>query len=246
MQRVIFENVSIVFPVFNLVDRSLKRRFWNLLTGEMEESKIKNDSLIHSLKQISFSISDGERVGVIGKNGAGKSTLLRTLAGVYQPVKGKVTINGQVTSLINISLGIDKEATGLENIYLRSSLLGIPKSSVQDKLCEIIEFSELGHFIDYPVRTYSSGMQFKLAFAITLLLQPEVLLMDEWLSVGDAHFKKKVEAHLETLVKSTGVLVLASHSRRLIERVCTRVLWLEGGVLKMDGRPEDVCREYWN
>lgn len=152
---------------------------------------------------------------------------------------------GNVGSLIGISLGIDSEATGVENIFMRAALLGIPKKVVEEKLDDLIAFAELDDFINMPVRTYSSGMHMRLAFAVSTMISPEILLMDEWLSVGDKKFNEKAEKRLTSLIENSNILVIASHSRALIENCCTRVVWLENGRIKMDGDPKEVCRMYF-
>ena len=202
-------------------------------------------TVVRSLDHLNLEIKSHERVGLIGHNGAGKSTLLRVLSSVYEPTEGVAKIKGSIGSLIDISLGIDLEATGLENIYLRSALLGIPKKNVDKELNSLVEFTELGDFINMPVRTYSTGMHMRLAFAVSTMISPDILLMDEWLSVGDQSFQEKAENRLNRLIERTNILVIATHSRRLIERCCTRVLWLEHGRLKMDGSPEQVCPLYF-
>ena len=202
--------------------------------------------VVRALQNLSFEFSDGDRVGLIGQNGAGKSTLLRVLSGVYQPTHGTVASQGHVASLIDISLGIDHEATGRENILLRGALLGFSKTEIETKLDEIIAFSELSEFIDMPVRTYSSGMHLRLAFAVSTVIRPEILLMDEWLSVGDDRFQHKAEARLTELVEATKILVIASHSRDLIQHLCNRVIWLEQGSIKIDGPPDEVCSAYFD
>ena len=202
--------------------------------------------VIRALHELNFSFAHGDRVGLVGHNGAGKSTLLRVLSGAYIPTQGRVLRQGCVASLIDISLGIDHEATGRENIYLRGALLGLSKTEINARLDEMIAFSELGEFIDMPVRTYSSGMHLRLAFSVSTVIQPEILLMDEWLSVGDEGFKQKAEARLAELVESTSILVIASHSRDLIMKTCNRVLWLENGMIKLDGTPDEVCRAYFD
>ena len=198
------------------------------------------------MSNINLKIRDNERVGLLGHNGAGKSTLLRVLGGVYTPSSGSAEIQGKVGSLIDISLGIDSEATGLENIFLRGSLLGIPKKKIEHELENIIDFSELGDFINMPVRTYSTGMHMRLAFAVSTMITPDILLMDEWLSVGDQGFQNKAEKKLTDLVNKSNILVLASHSRDLIEKCCTRAIWLEHGNLIMDGKVSDVCSKYFS
>ena len=196
-------------------------------------------------RALSFTLKDGDRVGLLGHNGAGKSTLLRLLSGVYEPSSGSARIKGEIGSLIDISLGIDPEATGRENIYLRGGLLGMTRSEIAAQIDDIIEFSELGDFVDMPLRTYSTGMHLRLAFAVSTVVRPEILLMDEWLSVGDEGFKHKAEARVTELVQSTNILVIASHSRELVLHICNRVIWLEHGKIRMDSDPGTVCQAYF-
>ena len=164
---------------------------------------------------------------------------------MYPPTEGRVATKGNIASLIDISLGIDHEATGRENIILRGALLGITDAEMKEKINEIIEFSELNEFIDMPVRTYSSGMHLRLAFSVSTVINPEVLIMDEWLSVGDENFKNKANTRLAKLVNSTDILVIASHSSELIKKNCNRVIWLENGEIKMVGNPDFVCSAYF-
>ena len=201
--------------------------------------------VIRALENLSFKIQDGDRVALLGHNGAGKTTLLRVLSGVYTPTSGNATVQGKLGSLIDISLGIDPEASGLENIYIRGRLLGMSASEINTKTPEIVEYSELGDFIEMPVRTYSTGMHMRLAFTIATTLRPEILLMDEWLSVGDEGFKHKAETRMSEVVESTRILVVATHSRELVINTCTRAIWLEHGKIKMDGTSEDVSRAYF-
>jgi lipopolysaccharide transport system ATP-binding protein len=201
--------------------------------------------MVRALSGINLEIKEGERIGLVGHNGAGKSTMLRALSGVYAPSKGSVEIDGRIGSLIDISLGINLEASGRENIFIRGALLGLTKSEIQNKFAEIVEFSELGEFIEMPVRTYSSGMHLRLAFAVSTIVRPEILLMDEWLSVGDESFKHKAETRLAELVSTTKILVIASHSRELIASTCDRVIWLEHGQVKMDGPTSEVAPIYF-
>ena len=199
-----------------------------------------------TLDKVRFCVPQGHISGLIGRNGAGKSTLLRALSNVYHPTAGRAEIVGEIGSLVDIGLGIDGEATGRENIYIRGALLGLKHNEIEKRFDEIVEFSELGEFINMPVRTYSSGMHLRLAFAVATIIRPEILLMDEWLSVGDAAFNEKAEQRLNDLVKSSRILVIASHSRDLIERTCNRVMWFEHGHLKMDSSPGIVCPAYWD
>jgi len=245
MAQIQFIQAGVEIPIFNASSRSVKARLLQMATGGKLSADQSGHVVVRALQDLNFTLSDGDRVGLVGHNGAGKSTLLRVLSGVYHPTQGRVVSQGHVASLIDVSLGIDHEATGRENIFLRGALLGLSKKEVAVKLNEIIEFSELGDFIDMPVRTYSSGMHLRLAFSVSTVISPEILLMDEWLSVGDENFKHKAEARLAELVQATKILVIASHSRDLIMKTCNRVLWLEHGSIKMDGTPDDVCAAYF-
>ena len=200
---------------------------------------------IRALDGIAFTLKDGDRLGLVGHNGAGKSTLLRLLGKVYIPCAGTARIEGSIGSLIAISLGIDQEATGRENIYIRGSLLGLKKQEIEQKIGQIIELCDLGSFIDLPIRTYSTGMQMRLAFAVSTMIRPDILIMDEWLSVGDESFRSKAESRMVDLVNNAQILIIASHSKELIKNTCNRVIWLEHGKIKMDGTPEDVLTAYF-
>lgn len=245
MSFISLKNVTVDIPIYNSQSRSLKKTFMGFASGGRIGLSEKGFSIVRSLTDITLEIKDGERIGLLGPNGAGKSTLLRVLGGAYIPTGGEAIIEGKVGSLIDVSLGIDSESTGIENIYLRAALLQIPKKVVDEQLDSIIEFTELGEFINMPVRTYSSGMHMRLAFAISTMIRPEILLMDEWLSVGDLNFQKKAEQRLNDLIKRSSILVIASHSRQLIEKCCTRAILLENGHIRMDGRAKDVCAFYF-
>lgn len=244
MTHIVFEHVNIDFPIYNSKNRSLKNRVMQAATGG-KVSFGSEGTVIRSLEDVSFKITEGEKVGLIGHNGAGKSTLLRALTGVYAPTAGKIEVVGDVGSLVDISLGIDEEVTGRENIFIRGALLGLSRLEIESKFNDIVNFSELGDFVDMPVRTYSTGMHMRLAFAVATVIRPQILLMDEWLSVGDASFNEKAEERLNNLVHSSKILVIASHSRDQVEKICNRVMWFEHGRLKMDGSPSDVCKAYW-
>lgn len=245
MAEIKFTEASIEFPIFNATSRSLTSRILEVATGGRLDADKDGRVVVKALDNISLTIVDGERVGLLGHNGSGKSTLLRAFCGVFEPSEGSAEIRGQVGSLIDLSLGINPEATGRENIYLRGALLGMSKREVAANFSSIVEFSELGDFIEMPVRTYSSGMHLRLAFAVSTVLRPEILLMDEWLSVGDENFKHKAEARLIEVVDSTKILVIATHSRDLLEKTCTRAIWLEHGQIKMDGPAREVAQAYF-
>lgn len=245
MASIIFNNVFIDFPIFNAHSRSIKKRLMQTATGGQLNADEQGRITVRALEDISFTFTDGDRVALLGHNGAGKSTLLRAIGKVYQPSSGSINIQGEIGSLIDISLGIDTEATGRENIFLRGGMLGLSKDQLKHQLDEIIGFSELGEFIDMPLRTYSTGMNMRLAFAISTTLRPEILVMDEWLSVGDEKFKHKAERRMKEVVDATSILVVASHSRDLIMNTCNRVIWLEHGLIKMDGDPAAILEAYF-
>ena len=245
MAKIVFTGVSVEFPIFNANGRSLTSRLLQVATGGKLDADPNGRVVVKALEGISFSFGDGDRIGLLGHNGAGKSTLLRALSGVYAPSRGTAKSDGEIGSLIDISLGINPEATGRENIFIRGALLGFTKAEMAKKFEAIVEFSELGDFIEMPVRTYSSGMHLRLAFAVSTVVRPEILLMDEWLSVGDESFKHKAEDRLREVVDSTEILVLASHSRELIEKTCNRAIWLEHGTIKMDGPVAEVTTAYF-
>jgi lipopolysaccharide transport system ATP-binding protein len=245
MSHINFENVVVEFPIFNATGRSFTSSILKVATGGMLDSDPNGRVLVKALSNISFSFHEGDRVALLGHNGAGKSTMLRALGRVYAPTKGTAEIAGRVGSLIDINLGINPEATGRENVFIRGQLLGLTKKEISTKYQEIVDFAELGNFMEMPVRTYSTGMHLRLAFAVSTVVRPEILLMDEWLSVGDANFQHKAEARLRELVSETKILVIATHSRELVESVCTRAIWLEHGQIKMDGPVSEVVLAYF-
>jgi len=245
MASIEFENVCVDFAIYNANGRSLKKRLMQVATGGQIGADKEGRVVVRALEGLTFSFHDGDRVGLLGHNGAGKSTLLRLLGGVYEPSSGHAKVEGEIGSLIDISLGTDPEATGRENIYMRGALLGMPRAQIKKRIDEIIDFSELGDFVDMPLRTYSTGMHLRLAFAVSTIVRPEILLMDEWLSVGDEGFKRKAEERMTELVAATNILVLASHSRDLILHTCNRVLWLEHGKIKMDTDPQTAVAAYF-
>lgn len=245
MASIEFNNVSVDFPIYNTNGRSLKKRLMQVATGGQLGATEQGVVVVRALDNLNFTLNDGDRVALMGHNGAGKSTLLRLLGGVYEPSSGSIQTKGEIGSLIDISLGIDHESTGRENIYVRGGLLGMTRAEINNHLNDIIEFSDLGNFIDVPVRTYSTGMHLRLAFAVSTLLRPEILVMDEWLSVGDENFKRKAEKRMTDVVQATNILVIASHSRELILNLCNRVIWLEHGKIKMDTDPQSAVEAYF-
>jgi lipopolysaccharide transport system ATP-binding protein len=238
-------DASVDFPVYNAASLSLKNRVLSAITGGKIDRQHDGAVVIKGLQNITLKIGPGERVGLVGPNGAGKTTLLRVLSGIYHPTQGQASITGDCVSLINIGLGIDPEATGRENILLRGVMMGMHPAAINAKTEEIIDFTGLGDFIDMPFRTYSSGMQMRLAFAVSTGVRPQILLLDEWLSVGDEEFKERAEQCMRELVSASEILILASHSRELLLANCTRLIWLDHGQVRMDGNPADVVKAYF-
>lgn len=191
-------------------------------------------NVVEALSDLNLELKSGDRLGLMGHNGAGKSTFLRMLAGVYQPSKGRMQHQGTVASLIDPSLGIEADASGVENVMLRGLVMGLSRKKIELLLPDICEFSGLGEYVHMPVRTYSTGMLMRLAFSISTSVEADILLMDEWLSVGDAEFSEKAEIRMRHVVARSGILVLASHSEALIQRECNRLIRLEHGRIAED------------
>ncbi len=221
----------------NIQAYSIKKSLLKLKKAHVEE--------FQAVKGISFEVPNGEILGIIGKNGSGKSTTLKALAGIFCPDQGSIDLKGHTVSLLSIGVGFQKEVTGRENILLSGMLLGFSEEEIRAKMPEIIEFAELGRFIDMPVKTYSSGMHSKLAFSITAILETEIMLIDEVLSVGDAKFKKKSYAKMKELISNKNrTVVIVSHSESTLRDLCDRVMWMHDGEIKRIGDPEEVLEEY--
>lgn len=214
---------------------------------DMFNHKSKKRQVFRALKNITLTIDKGKVIGIIGSNGSGKSTLLKVIAGVYEPTSGVVDVKTDKVSLLSLGLGFNDELTGLDNIYLNASLLGLRKREIDEKLEDIIKFSEIGDFIYQPVKTYSSGMKSKLTFAIAINIEPELLLLDEIFSVGDIQFKKKSEKKIIELIKNENVtVVMVSHSLGRLKKVCSEVVWLEKGEIRAYGDAKQVIEAYQN
>jgi len=201
--------------------------------------------IFKAVKGVSFEIPKGQILGICGKNGSGKSTTLRAISGIFSPDKGSINLHGNSISLLSIGVGFQKKLTGYENIFLSGLLLGFSYEQIKEKINEIIEFSELGDFIYKPVRSYSSGMHSKLAFSITAILETDIILIDEVLSVGDIHFKQKSYNKMKELISDDKrTVVIVSHSSKTLIDLCDRVIWLHEGEIKKDGEPKEVMKEY--
>lgn len=225
--------------------RNLRKITNIFLSGRLSEDKHRK-IYVQSLRDISFSIKGGERVGLIGTNGAGKTTLLRTMSGIYEPVSGHLRIEGHISSLLDPSVGMNPELTGRENIRLRCYIDGVPRKQMNEIEEKVIEFSELGPYIDLPVKTYSSGMNLRLGFGLITAIDPQILLMDEWFMTGDEGFMLKATHRLENIVKKSQILIISTHSPQILIKWCNRIIWLEQGFLKMVGTPQEVLPVYLN
>lgn len=246
MAAISLSDVTVDYPLLGANSRSLRNRLLPPLVGGSLKRASDGHVTVRALDGVTLDIKDGERVALLGPNGSGKSTLLRVASGVFQPTEGKAFLEGSTGSLIDITLGMNPEASGRDNLYLRGALIGLTRSAVEELLEEIISFTGLGDFIDMPMRTYSSGMQMRLAFAISTVNRPEILLLDEWLSVGDESFRDRAEERLTQVVDDSKILVLASHSRVLVENLCSRGVWIESGKVREDGPINEVSHSYFS
>jgi len=236
-------NISIDFPLYHSDNRSLKKTVFGAASGRFGEDK-RRRPVVQALREISFTLRSGDRLGLIGHNGSGKTTLLRALSGIYQPSNGSLSMEGRLTSLLDPSQGMNMELTGRENIRLRGLFLGMGKPDIARLESDVEDFAEIGEFIDLPVRNYSSGMVVRLAFAMATAAHPEILLMDEWILAGDAAFMEKAKRRVEAMVRHADILILASHSSATIAEWCNRLIWLDAGKIVADGKPLEVLAQY--
>ena len=232
MASITLENVSVSFPVYSASTRSLKNRLIQSATGGQirADATSQRISVVQALQNINLSLQSGDRIGLVGHNGAGKTTLLRVLGGIYEPNSGRVAVQGSTVPLFDISLGMDQESTGYENIILRGLFLGLTRQQIKARMDEIADFTGLGPFLAMPLKTYSAGMQARLAFAVATAVHADVILMDEWIAVGDADFQKIAHKRILELMERAGILVLASHDLELIRLYCNKVMRIESGV----------------
>ena len=242
--RLTLKNVDVEFAIYGMHARSLKSQTLRVTTGGLISLPANSRVVVNALTNISLDIRSGERVGLIGHNGSGKTTLLRVLIGAYEPVRGSFNRVGHTASLCDMSYGFDPGASGMENILIRGMYLGLSRGLLLERQREIADFSGLGSYIYLPVHTYSVGMLMRLAFSISTSISPDILLMDEWLTVGDAGFVEKAKTRLMDLVHKTGILVIATHSFDILDQICNRLIWLDAGSLRADGSVAEVKREF--
>jgi len=245
MAHIGIQDLTIEFPIYHTSARSLKNRLIGQmgLGGRLDEDS-RHRVCVRALDGVSLSFVDGDRVALLGANGAGKSTLLRVLAGIYEPMRGRVQTEGRVASVFDLTLGFDPDCTGYENILLRGLCLGINRAEIRARREAIAAFTELGDYLAMPLRTYSSGMKLRLAFAVSTHVDAEILLMDEWIGAGDMAFTKKAEQYFVELVGNSAILVLASHSEQIVSRTCNKAVLLSHGKVAHVGGLDDVLRVY--
>jgi ABC-type polysaccharide/polyol phosphate transport system ATPase subunit len=239
MAHINLDHIEFNYPVFQVASRSLKMSAMRRITG--------NGSgvvQVRAIRDLSLQLKDGDRLGLIGRNGSGKSTLLRVVAGLAHPQTGRVDIQGRMVALIDRGLGINYELSGEANIELPLRFLGATEAEIKHARAWVPEFTGLQHFIHLPVRTYSEGMKARLTFALSTVIQADILVLDEWLSAGDINFVDKAEAQLTSMLNRTRILVFASHSLDLLQNTCTKILWMDGGRVVKLGDPSEVISEY--
>lgn len=246
MASVCLGHVSVSFPIYASSNRSIKNRLIQSATGGQIRSSSGSHkiSLIQALQDINLVLKSGDRVGLIGHNGAGKTTLLRVIAGIYEPNEGSVMVRGRAVPLFDIRLGMDPESTGYENILLRGLYLGLTKKQINAQIDDIAEFTELGDFLNLPIRTYSAGMQMRLAFAVSTSVAPEILLLDEGIGAGDASFLHKASTRLKNFTEKVSIIVLSSHSEHLISAMCNKALLIEHGRVIDTGETSEILNHY--
>lgn len=238
------DDVSVEFPIYEVSSRSIKKQLMRLTTGGAlsKESKVIS---VKALNHITLDIQSGDRVGLVGHNGAGKSTMLRVLAQIYEPTSGRITIDGKVSALLDVMLGMDAESTGYENIIMRGLIHGLTRKEILDRQQEIADFTDLGDYLAMPIRTYSSGMRLRLAFSIATSVLSEIIVLDEVVGAGDAAFMKKAEERLNSMLNNAEIVVLASHADAVISEVCNKAIWLDAGEVRFFG-PVVECLERYN
>lgn len=252
MSSITLEDYSLVYPMFHGSARSFKKSLFKGVREKLTNRQAVGGSIVSqadttvvvALDHVTLSIASGERVGLIGHNGAGKSTLLRALAGIYESSLGTMRVEGQVHALLSPQAGMNTDLTGRENIRLYARILGLSDKQAKVLESDVEQFAELGAFLDLPVRHYSSGMAIRLGFGLATAPRPEVLLMDEWFMAGDSHFQEKARERLTRLIECVRILVVTSHSMPILRQWCTRIIWMEGGRIRMDGPTDQIIDAY--
>lgn len=238
MSIIKMEDTDLVFKVWH------ERRLKDIIVPGSNQFNRYEDATVHALDHIDLTIHEGERVAVVGHNGAGKSTFLKVIAGVYKPSGGKLTVEGRISNMFELSMGFEQEQTGWDNMYLRGLMLGLKPKEIKAKMREIADFSELGEFLNMPVKYYSSGMYVRLAFSTSTAIMPDILLLDEVFAAGDAGFIGKATRRMKELVNVAKILVMVTHNMNTARDICNRCIWLDKGKIRMDGSPDEVTKAY--
>lgn len=244
MSKIILQNLSIYYPSYGADARSFKKSILNIAMGGKIERNNSRMVTINALSNINLTLNKGDRLALIGHNGAGKSTLLKVLAGIYSPSMGHIQVEGEISALLSINVGMKPGATGYENIYMRALMYGFSKKETEKIIQDVADFTELGNYLAMPVRTYSTGMSVRLAFGIATAIHPDILLIDEIIGTGDAYFLKKAEKRTLSIIEKSNILVFASHSTEWITRLCNKAAWLHQGEIKAVGNVYDVLEMY--
>jgi ABC-type polysaccharide/polyol phosphate transport system ATPase subunit len=243
MAKIRFDNVGFLYPLLDS-SRSFRVALDHKIGGVIRRGARARTLGVVALDGVSCEFVEGDRIAVVGRNGAGKSTFLRIIAGIYPPTQGKVMVEGRVSGLLAIGLGVELEDTGIENIYSIGLYLGLTKAQIESQLDDIAEFSELGEFLEMPMRTYSRGMQLRLAFAVATCFHPEILLLDEVFGAGDRQFAEKAEQRMRGFLARASIVVMTTHSMQLVRSHCNKAIWLDQGKLKMFGPIDEVLKAY--
>jgi len=238
MAHLVFDAVTVQYPVYGVRARSLRSQLVRISTGGRIERESHGVQIVTALRDASFALTDGDRVGLVGHNGAGKSTLLRAMAGVYQPAAGRIARRGRIATVFELGAGMDRELSGYENIIRMSLLLGLDLAEIRARMADIEAFTQLGEFLSLPVRTYSTGMATRLMFAVATSTRPDILLLDEIVGTGDAAFQEQAAQRMASLISSVGIFVFASHDTAALKKYCKRFLRLEHGVVREVGADE--------
>lgn len=240
MSKIIINDVSVNFRIYHDQSPSFKA----YVSGLFKRARNSAYSSFSAVRDVSFEIVPGERVGIIGHNGAGKSTLLKTLCRIYEPSSGSINIKGRIAPLLEIGAGFHPEFTGRENIYLNGTILGLKKQHLREIEDEIIQFAEIEEFIDTPVKYYSTGMYMRLAFSVATAINPDILILDEVFAGGDASFVEKAKARMHEMIDKSDIMIMVSHDHQLLKSLCNRIIWMDHGRVVADGPPDDIVERY--
>jgi ABC-type polysaccharide/polyol phosphate transport system ATPase subunit len=244
MALIDLQNVSVSIPIYNSRGRALKSEiFRRTIGGNIEHPKDRRITVIQALNDVTLRINDGDRVGLIGRNGAGKTTLLRVMSRIYPPTSGKIRIVGTISSMTDLSLGMNPESTGYENIVMRGIMLGLNRKQATALIPDVEEFTELGEYLDLPIRTYSTGMMVRLSFAISTAVKPDIIILDEMIGAGDLAFVEKARSRIVGLIENASILVLATHDAAILRQFCPVAVWLKAGSVGAIGDTESILEQ---